>query len=145
MYLPLCELPPKAPCGSSATSQKRMALKDDYPTWRTRVNARNRERWKTDPAFKLTMEQNRDRIKRNNRGLADQEISRQATGGCRICGEADFVCLSFHHLDPTTKRFDISRARSQGYSLKAITAELAKCVCLCENCHRKLHAGLFAL
>jgi hypothetical protein len=30
-------------------------------------------------------------------------------------------------------------------SLENFIAELAKCICVCENCHRKIHAGVIVL
>lgn len=62
---------------------------------------------------------------------------------CTFCGESDYVALDFHHLDPDQKEFNIARMR--GYSFRRMQAEVAKCVCLCANCHRKLHAGRFVL
>ena len=49
--------------------------------------------------------------------------------------------LEFHHLDSTHKDFGIS---SKGYtrSWTKISEELDKCLLLCANCHREVHAGL---
>lgn len=56
--------------------------------------------------------------------------------GCNICGEMDVCCLDFHHLE---KGVPVTRAIGKGYG--AVETELAKCVILCANCHRKVHAG----
>ncbi len=58
---------------------------------------------------------------------------------CAVCGESDPACLDFHHLEPSEKENDPSQMMS--HSKKTILEELAKCVCLCANCHRKEHAG----
>lgn len=58
---------------------------------------------------------------------------------CPNCGESDPVCLDFHHLDPTIKEFNVTQPK--GRSLEKIKAEISKCVVICSNCHRKLHAG----
>src|SRR5688500_5375299 len=63
--------------------------------------------------------------------------------GCRMCGEADVVCLDFHHLDPNQKDFDIAAAMSAKWAWETVLAEIRKCACLCANCHRKVHAGRF--
>ena len=63
--------------------------------------------------------------------------------GCIRCGERNAVCLDYHHIDPTQKRFHLGNIR--GRSLKEIDEEISKCVVVCANCHRKLHAGLFTL
>ena len=59
---------------------------------------------------------------------------------CIVCGESTPCCIDFHHLDPKTKEFNITLKRTKAKS--TILAEVAKCVCLCSNCHRKLHSGL---
>ena len=63
--------------------------------------------------------------------------------GCIRCGEDDPCCLSFHHVDPDIKLFSISDFASR--TLNELDTEIAKCVVLCENCHRKFHAGRFSL
>lgn len=60
---------------------------------------------------------------------------------CRICGEHVKCCLDFHHIDPTKKVSDISSLISKALG-DDILAELSKCVVVCSNCHRKIHAGL---
>lgn len=62
---------------------------------------------------------------------------------CIICGEAEKVCIDFHHLDPKEKDFTIG-ANSRK-TKDALQKEIDKCVCLCANCHRKVHAGLIDL
>ena len=57
---------------------------------------------------------------------------------CEQCGEARAVCLDFHHKEPDTKRFGLTGAET--YSIAAIDAEMRKCVLVCANCHRVLHA-----
>ena len=62
---------------------------------------------------------------------------------CIVCGESEPVCIDFHHLDPKTKEFNITLNRTRAKS--KILAEIKKCVCLCSNCHRKLHSGLLSI
>ena len=75
-----------------------------------------------------------------------KEVRRKALaykgGRCRMCGYDRCVeALEFHHLDSSRKDFGIS---GQGYtrSWRRIREELDKCVLLCANCHREVHAGL---
>lgn len=59
--------------------------------------------------------------------------------GYNKCREA----LDFHHRDPTKKDFTI--ASRWCISEQKLRKEIAKCVLLCSNCHRELHAGLWNL
>lgn len=58
---------------------------------------------------------------------------------CSQCPESHPGCLDFHHLDSTKKRMAVSLLVAQAYSEKVILIEIAKCIVLCSNCHRKLH------
>jgi len=75
-----------------------------------------------------------------------QSLKRRAVAAmgaaCIGCGLREPVdALEFHHLDPTTKEFGIS---TEGIPRRwdKIEAELKKCVLLCANCHREVHAGV---
>ena len=57
---------------------------------------------------------------------------------CLICGEDDPIVIDFHHLDPNEKELSLNQA---GASMNKILKEIDKCVCLCANCHRRVHAG----
>ena len=63
----------------------------------------------------------------------------EVCAGCGLCEPVD--ALEFHHLDPKTKEFGIS---TEGIPRRwdKIAAELKKCVLLCANCHREVHAGV---
>lgn len=63
--------------------------------------------------------------------------------GCAICGECEPVALDLHHTDPTVKEDNPSSMLSG--STKKLLAEVRKCVVLCSNCHRKVHAGILQL
>lgn len=58
---------------------------------------------------------------------------------CTICGIDDFRCLQFHHPNPKKKEFEVAVLARQG-SMKKLVQEIEKCIILCANCHRKLHA-----
>lgn len=63
--------------------------------------------------------------------------------GCRFCPEDDVCCLDFHHLVSEEKENCI--ARLTAHSIETIQKEIEKCVVICSNCHRKLHAGKIKL
>ncbi|MBI2323399.1 MAG: hypothetical protein HYU87_00315 [Chloroflexi bacterium] len=61
---------------------------------------------------------------------------------CSGCGRAGRQAIfDFHHCDPSEKEFGIT---SDGIPRRweRIVAELVKCVMLCANCHREVHAGV---
>lgn len=63
-------------------------------------------------------------------------------GKCQICGYNKCVdALEFHRLDESLKDFGIA---SKGYtrSWDKTKEELDKCILVCANCHREIHAGL---
>ena len=60
-------------------------------------------------------------------------------GKCEFCGYNKCVeALEFHHIDETTKEFQISGSTK---SLEKQKKEADKCYMLCANCHREVHAG----
>lgn len=63
---------------------------------------------------------------------------------CIECGESEPICIDFHHVDPAQKEVNVASLVNCG-SLKKLQAEIEKCVPLCANCHRKVHAGLLVL
>ena len=59
---------------------------------------------------------------------------------CEICGETSTCCLEFHHVDKRKKMFTISSAICNiKIDMKALRAEIKKCIIICSNCHKKLH------
>jgi hypothetical protein len=64
----------------------------------------------------------------------------KSTFSCSVCGEGDIDCLDFHHLDKTAKDINVAQVIEYGWSKERILQEMDKCICLCSNCHRKLHA-----
>lgn len=60
---------------------------------------------------------------------------------CEICDYDKYVgALEFHHCNPEEKDFQINRAAMK--DKQKLLDELNKCVLLCSNCHREVHAGL---
>lgn len=70
------------------------------------------------------------------------DIKRQS--GCLVCGEDDLDVLDFHHRNPAEKLFNLSGANC-AKSEDKLRAEIAKCVVLCANCHRRVHTGAIEL
>jgi hypothetical protein len=66
-------------------------------------------------------------------------------GKCIICNYNKYNgALEFHHLDPDIKDFNISK-NGATRCWKKMVIELDKCVLLCSNCHKEVHAGLITI
>jgi hypothetical protein len=100
-----------------------------------------RERYRTDPEFHA---RHLERVKgtvRRQRAAARDLVNKAKASGCSLCVEREPACLDFHHVRGS-KDFSLGDVMRGRYSARRIEAELAKCVVLCANCHRKVHAGL---
>ena len=56
---------------------------------------------------------------------------------CVKCGETRKYVIDFHHIDPSRKKFNLNSSAS--HSKTKVSEEVAKCVCLCRNCHQEFH------
>lgn len=75
------------------------------------------------------------------RGGFVTKLKEQYGGKCMRCGYSRCTAaLDFHHKDPNLKDFGIS---DDNMKLKDAIEEAKKCVLICSNCHRELHAGLW--
>lgn len=71
-------------------------------------------------------------LKDRNRNFVNNYLKDKC---CVHCGNSDRRVLEFDHLDPKTKKYNVSEV-TRGYSLDSIKEEIAKCQILCANCHR---------
>ncbi len=81
---------------------------------------------------------------RKMRILHKQKIINHMGGCCCICGYTNSNRnLVTHHLDPNTKSFNVAaRSVNLDYPVEELVTEMKKCVLVCSNCHREIHAGL---
>lgn len=64
---------------------------------------------------------------------------------CCLCGFDKFQeALEFHHVNPEEKEFGIT-TETTTKALEKQLKELRKCVLLCANCHRGVHAGYYEI
>lgn len=62
-------------------------------------------------------------------------------GKCSKCGYDKYIgALEFHHLDPKEKEFNIASRNTRSY--EKLREEAEKCILVCSNCHKEIHAGL---
>ena len=99
------------------------------------------ERTKDDPYYvqkrKERYDRNKDRWhqkEREKRRIFNEKWKKT----CEKCGESRLYLIQFHHIDPNQKSFCIG-ANATSKSEDILTKEIAKCVCLCSNCHDEFH------
>ncbi len=65
-------------------------------------------------------------------------------GKCCICGyDKNQNALDFHHIDEKEKEYGIA-SNGTCHDLEKDLLEVKKCVLVCANCHREIHAGLYS-
>jgi transposase-like protein len=78
------------------------------------------------------------------RQMVKRILVEEAGGRCRLCGyDRCIAALEFHHADPSTKEFALSRRGAR--SIERLRTEVRKCVLLCSNCHAEVEAGVAEL
>jgi transcription elongation factor Elf1 len=75
------------------------------------------------------------------RRKAVETVKSEHGNECALCGYSTCLrALEFHHLDPSVKEHKIGSGKTR--SIKKLRKECEKCVLVCANCHREIHAGL---
>jgi len=88
-------------------------------------------------------EKRREAIRRNAKKFSDKTkrfVDKVKAKGCCKCGEKEKCTLDFHHLKQN-KDFEISKNKTR-VSISKLKDEIRKCILVCSNCHRKIHAGI---
>ncbi len=99
-----------------------------------------RDKLRTDPEYKKRQKSCKDRINDSNLTIARKLVAEFRKNGCKKCNEKDHDILCAHHKNPKTKKFSLGRLTSLRPTPENVAKELKKCICLCHNCHTKLHA-----
>ena len=75
------------------------------------------------------------------RGLKRKDMLIEKHGGkCISCGyKKNRAALSFHHRNPSEKKFSLDSRHLSNRTLPVIMDESDKCDLLCLNCHFELH------
>ena len=110
--------------------------KEDQQKWEDRY----RKDYLNRPETKKLVQERKQKLRQRNKDFVQSKIS-----PCICCGNSDPDVIDFHHLDPNIKEKGISEMVYGSRSLKSIQTELDKCVCVCSNCHRKIHLGNLTL
>lgn len=97
-------------------------------------NEEIRKRYKYNPDY------DRQRNLNKRKYLMDICNKIKSERGCKICKENDPCCLDFHHINPAEKDFSIAHIIGTK-NVEKMMIEITKCIVVCANCHRKIHAG----
>ena len=74
----------------------------------------------------------------NRRDERKAKLVKEFGDVCHDCNRSFAVCCyDFHHVDPSTKKFEIAPRLDGNYD--TILEEAKKCVMICSNCHRIRH------
>jgi predicted DNA-binding transcriptional regulator AlpA len=81
-------------------------------------------------------------LRRYARGdLLKRKLIELAGGACEFCGftSEHLRCMSFDHIDPSTKSWGITKCRLGSMNIEKIIEEFNKCRLLCMNCHMAMN------
>jgi len=93
-----------------------------------------RRRW-----YANNKESEKAHINRRKNEIRNWFIDYKSKLKCSKCREDHPATLDFHHKNSKEKEFNVTFMSYFGYSIERIKKEIAKCIILCANCHRKLH------
>ena len=121
----------------NCTSMEKIVIKACKKHGETKFALRKDGRYRCLKCASEAVQRRRDKTK--------QILIEYKGGKCQICGyDKCQGALEFHHIDPSEKDFGIGQkgyTRSIGENKK----EVDKCILVCANCHREIHAGLINL
>ena len=73
-----------------------------------------------------------------------QDLASIFGGKCLLCGFDKFQeALEFHHVNPSEKEFNLTSSKM--VALEKQIKEAKKCVLLCSNCHKGVHANFYEI
>lgn len=98
--------------------------------------------WKKE--YSENIDYYKDKRRKQQKNGRDRYKNYKMECSCEICGESESCCLDFHHIDPSKKDIILSDKNVNFWSDERFKKELEKCMCVCSNCHRKLHAGIIS-
>lgn len=107
--------------------------KDGHQSWCKECHSkREKQVWGNSKERRdKVLKENKNRRVRNKKFIYDYLSNHP----CEKCGESNPIVLTFHHINPSNKKNDISALSCGCYSIKLITKEIEKCQVLCANCH----------
>lgn len=101
--------------------------------------AYDRHRYSHDTAYRQSRLDKDHRYRESLRDFYAPLLAPFYAQGCLQCPERRPETLDAHHRDAATKLFSLSTVLTVKPTPEQLQLELAKCDCLCSNCHTKLH------
>ena len=104
---------------------------------------KKRRRMDADDTYSEEEKQRAKKYYRTIYSKRRDELLNKYKGPCAKCGENSPECIVFHHINPKEKNFCVGGGALGKHTESEIAEEVKKCICLCENCHRKFHHKYF--
>lgn len=84
----------------------------------------------------------KDKYYSNHRNKAIRIIFEAKKNGCVLCGYNKCSnALDFHHINPNQEKKTKNSHSFKDLRIKTLITEIKKCIVVCANCHREIHAG----
>ena len=123
---------------SGRKSKKRLEMGEEL--WKERQKEKNRLK------ARKYLKNNPEEKKKKNRYATYWRIRKKRElidykgGECEKCGYSKDVlgAYDFHHIDPSKKKFGISKWNR--LNIKDLIKEVDNCMLVCKNCHAEIHA-----
>lgn len=125
---------------SADSFHKSMKSKDGLSIYCKSCRAEiDKKSYEKSPERRYIIKKRRDDVRRFNSNLLRRY---KAMKGCSCCDERDPVALDLHHVNDDKED---SPSNLKAYSTKTLKDEIRKCIVVCANCHRKIHAGVIVI
>lgn len=128
------------PCSPTIYTVSKIYYKFWMPKNQDNLRRLRREHYQRNRAYYIARSRERNlRVRGELQSFID---AYKIEKGCSKCPEKDPICLDFHHHNDD-KEFNISQAVIVlGLGKEKIIKEMAKCIIVCSNCHRKIHRDM---
>jgi len=83
--------------------------------------------------------ENDRKYKRKNILKNHEKLLQYFGNRCACCKRSfPFACYDFHHVDPSSKKYNVGNLLHRRW--ETLFVEAKKCIMVCANCHRIIHA-----
>ena len=100
------------------------------------------------PAKQSYYERNKELVNRRTVAHIKKQKTRRRSllhSSCFCCGDPDDQVIQWHHVDESTKLFEIFGGTGCSAAEERWWNEVLKCIPVCANCHIKIHKQLLCL